>query len=135
MLTTILLGGMTHHYIGSSLPYCNKINDLGTITNPYVVVMAGDTKIKSGFILGTDSACGTIVGPVSSIRLADNLDFVLGAYNTNFRKFNDLGIEPSTVTGLTPIIGFNYKIPITTKISLDNILSFRIVSQALSTSF
>lgn len=135
MILTLIYGGITHHYLSSNLPYCNRINNLGTIANPYVVVMGGNDNVKAGFILGTDSACGAIAGPVSSLRLSDNLDFIIGAYNTNFRKFEELGIQPPTIAGLTPIIGLNYKIPITKNINLENIFSFGIISQALSVSF
>lgn len=135
MITTILLGGITHHYLGSNLPYCNRINSVGTITNPYVVAMSGVEKAKAGFIFGTDSACGTIVGPVSSFKLGDNIDFIAGAYNTNYRQFNELGIVPSTIAGLTPILGINYKIKLNENLSLDNIISVGIISHALSVSF
>lgn len=135
MLTTILLGGLTHHFLGSSLPYCNRVNNFGSIVNPYAVVMKGTEDVRVGFILGTDSACGTIVGPVSSFKLSDNIDFIAGAYNTNFKEFNKLGIKPPNIVGLTPMIGINYKIKLNKSISLDNIISFGIVSHAVSFSF
>lgn len=135
MLTTILLGGLTHHYIGSNLPYCNRINSVGTITNPYVVVMNGTETAKAGFIFGVDSACGTIAGPVSSFKLSENVDFIAGAYNTNFKQFRDLGIEPPTFAGITPVIGINYKLRLSDRVSLDNIVSFGIISHAISLSF
>lgn len=135
MITTILLGGITHHYLGSSLPYCNTINNVGTIVNPYIVTMSGTNKAKVGFIAGTDSACGRITGPVASFNLASNLDFIVGGYNTNFKEFNDIGIKPISIKGITPILGLNYKIPLTNNISLDNIISVGIVSHAISFSF
>jgi len=135
MLTTILLGGITHHYIGSSLPYCNRLTDFGTITNPCIAAMVGSTNAKAGFIAGKDSACGNIVGPVASFYVANNLDFVVGGYNTNFKKFHNLGIEPPSFIGLTPIIGLDYKININKNVSLDTIMSVGIVSHALSISF
>lgn len=135
MITTILLGGITHHYLGSSLPYCNAINNVGTIVNPYIVVMSGTNKTKAGFIVGTDSACGRIAGPVASFNLASNLDFIVGGYNTNFKEFKNSGIEPVSIRGITPILGLNYKIPLINNISLDNIISVGIVSHAISFSF
>lgn len=135
MLTTILLGGLTHHFLGSSLPYCNRINNFGSIVNPYAVVMRGTEDLKAGFILGTDSACGSIVGPVSSFKLSDNVDFIAGAYNTNFKEFNKLGIEPPSIAGLTPIVGINYKVKLNKTLSLNNIVSVGIISHAISFSF
>ncbi len=135
MITTILLGGITHHYLGSNLPYCNRVNSFGTIVNPYIVAMSGTDKVKAGFILGTDSACGSIVGPVSSFKLSENVDFIAGAYNTNFKEFNKLGIEPPSIAGLTPILGVNYKIKLNETLSLDNIISVGIISHAISFSF
>lgn len=135
MLTTILLGGITHHYMGSNLPFCNRINDVGTITNPYIVAMRGTSEFKAGMILGTDSACGFIAGPISSLRITNNLDFILGAYNTNFKEFNDLGIRPATVWGVTPVFGLDYKIKLSDRVSLDNLISIGIISHAISVSF
>lgn len=135
MLTTILLGGLTHHFLGSNLPYCNRINNFGSIVNPYAVVMRGTEDLKAGFILGTDSACGSIVGPVSSFKLSDNVDFIAGVYNTNFREFNKLGIEPPSIAGLTPVLGINYKVKLNKTLSLDNIVSIGIISHAISFSF
>ena len=135
MLTTISLGGLTHHFLGSNLPYCNRINNFGSIVNPYAVVMRGTEDLKAGFILGTDSACGSIVGPVSSFKLSDNVDFIAGAYNTNFKEFNKLGIEPPSIAGLTPIVGINYKVKLNKTLSLDNIVSIGIISHAISFSF
>ena len=135
MLTTILLGGLTHHFLGSSLPYCNRVNNFGSIVNPYAVVMTGTEDLKAGFILGTDSACGTIAGPISSFKLSDNVDFIAGFYNTNFREFNKIGIEPPNIAGLTPVVGINYKVRLSKSISLDNIISVGIVSHAVSFSF
>jgi hypothetical protein len=135
MITTILLGGITHHYLGSSLPYCNRINSVGTITNPYATVMSGDKESRYGFIFGTDSACGVIVGPISSFAIDNNLDFIVGAYNTNHGKFNSLGIQPPTFFGLTPVVGINYNIRLSENLSLNNIISIGIVSHALSVDF
>jgi hypothetical protein len=135
MIATVLLGGITHHYLGSSLPYCNKINNVGTIVNPYIAAMAGNRKRKVGFIFGTDSACGNIIGPVSSFAIYKNVDFILGAYNTNFKKFNELQIKPPTVLGITPIVGMNYKIKLSKNIDLNNIVSVGILSHAISMDF
>lgn len=97
--------------------------------------MRGREDLRVGFILGTDSACGTIVGPISSFKLSDNIDFIAGAYNTNFKEFNKLRIEPPNIAGLTPMVGINYKIKLNKNISLNNIISIGIISQALSISF
>ena len=132
---SLIIGGITHHYLGSSLPYCNRVNNFGTITNPYVVAMKGNEKVKAGFILGTDSACGVISGPISSFKLTNNFDFIAGAYNTNYKQFNDLEIKPVTFGGITPVLGVNYKIQLMNNIALNNIISVGIVSHALSISF
>lgn len=135
LITTILIGGLTHHYLGSSLPYCNKVTNFGSIVNPYTVVMRGTEDLRAGFILGTDSACGTIAGPIVSFKKTENVDFVMGFYNTNFRNFHERNIAPPSIFNATPIVGLNYKIPITKNIKLENVVSFGIISQALSISF
>lgn len=140
-MISLLLGGITHHFIGSSLPYCGRINnnDFGTIQNSYVIGMIGDDDLKIGIISGKDSACANIVGPVVSARMAENLDFVLGAYNTNFKSFHKLGIQPPSINGQTPIVGLNYKINLydgdNFKVNINNIVSVGIVSHALSIDF
>jgi hypothetical protein len=135
MLTTIILGGITHHYVGSSLPYCNRINNVGTIHNEYVVAMTGNSKSKIGFIKGKDSACGDIFGPISSFKMIDSVDFILGGYNTNFKDFKKLDIVPFSIGSVTPVVGFDYKIDITKNLQIHNIISFGIVSHAIGLSF
>lgn len=135
MTASILLGFLTHHYIGSNLNYCNSINSYGTIHNPYVVAMVGISDYKLGFIKGKDSACGDIFGPVSSFKLRDNLDFIAGGYNTNFEEFERLGTKPPSISGITPVLGLNYKIPLTNNINLNNIVSIGIITHAISVDF
>lgn len=135
MTASILLGFLTHHYIGHNLNYCNSINSYGTIHNPYAVVLVGNKKNKLGFIKGKDSACGDIFGPVGSIGLSDNVDFVAGGYNTNFKEFEKLGTKPPSINGITPVLGLNYKIPITNNIKLNNIISIGIITHAISIDF
>jgi hypothetical protein len=134
-MISILLGGITHHYIGSNFNYCNKINNYGTIANPYAVVLAGDENKKLGAILGKDSACGNIFGPMSSIRLSNNIDFIAGFYNTNKEKFEKIGLVSPSIYGVTPVVGANYKIPITKKVSLNNIISIGVITHAISFNF
>jgi len=134
-MISLILGGITHHFIGSNLPYCNRINDFGTIHNEYVVVMAGSSEAKVGFIKGKDSACGDILGPISSFKMSDNIDFILGGYNTNFKDFEKLGIIPFSVGSITPVMGIDYKIPITKNLEIHNIISFGIISHAIGLSF
>lgn len=134
-MISLLFGGITHHFIGSNLPYCNRINSVGTIHNEYIVAMAGNSKTKIGFIKGKDSACGDIFGPVSSFKMSDNTDFVLGGYNTNFDDFKKLGIIPFSIGSVTPVVGFDYKIPITKNLEIHNIVSFGIISHSIGLSF
>lgn len=134
-MISLILGGITHHFIGSSLPYCNRINNVGTIHNEYIVAMIGDSDGKVGFIKGKDSACGDIIGPISSFKMSDNVDFILGGYNTNFKDFEKLGIVPFSFGSITPVIGFDYKIEITRNLHIHNIVSFGIISHGIGISF
>ena len=138
-MISILLGGLTHPYINSHLNYCNTVNSYGSIQNNYVVAIAGDRGKKLGFILGKDSACGNIFGPVSSFNISGNLDFVLGGYNTNFKEFDKLRIKPSSIFGITPIVGLNYKVDLyrhnNFEVKLDNIVSLGIITHAVSFNF
>lgn len=139
MLTTLLLGGITHHYFGHDLNYCNLINDVGTIQNNYVGVLVGSKDFQFGMIAGKDSACGDIVGPIASFNVNDRFSFIAGGYNTNHQKFDNRGINPVTSGDITPVLGFDYKIPLyksdKTTISLDNIISIGIITQAITFSF
>ena len=139
MIVSLILGGITHHYLGHSLPYCNTINSVGTIKNPYAIVMAGDKDAKIGFLKGKDSACGDIYGPISSFRLSDSFDFILGGYNTNFKEFNDRGITPPSIGGVTPVVGLNYSLPLyeseTVKASFDTLFSIGIITHGVKFTF
>ncbi len=117
-MISLIYGGITHHYLASNLPYCNRINNVGTIHNEYVIALAGNNKAKFGFLNGKDSACGNIFGPISSFNIRKNIDIMVGGYNTNFNEFNKLGIVPVHVGNITPVIGANFKIPITNYFSM-----------------
>lgn len=134
-MISILYGGITHHYIGSNLPYCKRLNNYGTIHNEYVIGLVGTEKTKVGVISGKDSSCGSIIGPISSFKLADNLEFIAGGYNTNFKKFREIGIEPPSFNGITPVIGLDYRIRLTKNISIDNLFSVGIITHALRVDF
>lgn len=139
MIVSLILGGITHHYLGHNLPYCNTINSVGTIKNPYAIVMAGNKNAKIGFLKGKDSVCGDIYGPISSFRLSGSFDFILGWYNTNFKKFNDRGIVPPSIGGVTPVVGFNYSLPLyqgkIVRASFDTLLSVGIITHAIKFTF
>jgi hypothetical protein len=139
MLTTIILGGITHHYIAPKLNYCNTINNIGTIQNNYIGVMVGNKRFQGGFIKGKDSACANITGLISSYNLSDNFNFMVGGYNTNFKEFEQRNMVPPSVFGVTPIVGVNYKIPLyenkKTKISLDTLFSVGIVTHGIAVTF
>jgi hypothetical protein len=137
MVLSLLYGGITHHYLASSLPYCNRINDnsFGTIHNEYVIGLIGNEKSKIGLISGKDSACGNILGPITTTKISKNIDFVLGGYNTNFKKFHELGIQPPSFNGITPVVGFDYRIKLTKNISIDNLISLGIITHSLRVDF
>lgn len=134
-MISLIYGGITHHYLASNLPYCNRINNVGTIHNEYIIALAGNNKAKFGFLNGKDSACGNIFGPISSFNVRKNIDIMVGGYNTNFNEFNKLGIIPVHVGNITPIIGANFKIPITKNIEINNLISIGIITHAISVSF
>jgi len=134
-MISIMLGGLTHHYIGSSFNYCNKLNDFGSIANPYTVVMAGTKNSKIGLITGKDSVCANILGPISSFYLKENLDVIVGGYNVNREEFKKRQIEPLSIGGFTPVLGVNYKLPITNNISINNLISFGIITQSIGINF
>jgi hypothetical protein len=128
-MISILYGGITHHYMAPKLNYCNTVNNVGTIHNEYIIAMAGTR----------DSACANIVGPIASFNVSENVDFMIGGYNTNFNAFEKRGMLPPNFNGITPIIGLNFKIPLIRQdnfeVSLDNLVSFGIITHALSVSF
>lgn len=134
-MISLLYGGITHHYLGSNLPYCNRINNFGTIHNEYFIGLVGSDEIKVGALVGKDSACGSIAGPVSTFKINPYFDLVLGGYNTNFNKFRKLGIEPPSVIGITPVAGIDFKLPVTKNISLDTIMSYGIITHAIRINF
>jgi hypothetical protein len=138
-MISLLYGGITHHFIGSNLNYCNSINSYGTIHNEYLIAMAGNKSTKIGIIKGKDSACGNILGPISSFSLSSNFEFVLGGYNTNFKDFEKLGIRPPSIAGFTPVIGLDFRLPLyeseNVKFSIDNLVSMGIITHALRVDF
>lgn len=141
MYAAILYGGITHHYIGSKFNYCNRIdnNNFGTINNEYFIAMVGSKDSKVGVIKGKDSACGNIFGAITSNSLSENVDFILGGYNANIEKFQKRGLVPPNVNGVTPVVGFNFKMPIhetpTYKISINNVVSYGIITHSLGIEF
>lgn len=139
MITSLIYGGITHHYLTHNFPYCNTINNVGTINNSYVIATIGSEKFKGGIISGTDSTCSPIMGLITQTKLTDNFDFVLGAYNANERAFEDLGITPISMYGHTPVVGVNYNITLYEKkdfkIKLHNLISIDIISHAIGIEF
>lgn len=135
MDASILLGGITHHYLAPKLNYCSTINSYGTITNPYVIALAGSPTIKAGFILGKDSACGNIAGPIISYSLSKNLEFVAGGYNANFNKFSERGLKPIQFYGVTPVVGLDYRVFLRKNVSIDTLVSYGIITHSLRVDF
>lgn len=131
MLFSLLIGGLTHHYIGSNLPYCNTVNNWGTIQHEYVAGMIGSKDFQAGIIVGKDSACGNIVGPITSTRINKNFSVVLGGYNTNYNDFRKKGIEPPSINGITPVAGMDYSLFLTENISLDTVVSIGIITHGI----
>jgi hypothetical protein len=138
-MVSIIYGGITHHYINSHYNYCNSLNNFGTIHNEYVIAMAGSSDVKFGFLKGKDSACGDIFGPISSFKMNDSVDFMLGGYNANYEDFEKLGMVPFSVAGVTPVIGLNFKLSIYKTpyfdVTLNNLVSVGIITHALSLDF
>ena len=135
MITSILLGGLTHHYLLPRGNYCNQINGQGSIVNPYVISMVGNERLKTGIILGRDSSCSNIFGSVSSVNLYKNIDLMVGAYNANTKQFNNIGLNPVEYYGITPILGIDYRIKLYKNITLDTLVSVGIVTHALRIDF
>jgi hypothetical protein len=104
-----------------------------------VIILAGDKDTKIGIINGKDSACGSIAGPVASFTISENFEFIAGGYNTNFKKFNDIGINPTSISGITPILGLDFRIPIyennKIRITIDNLISLGILTHSLRVDF
>jgi hypothetical protein len=138
-MISIIYGGITHHYLASNLPYCNRINNSGTIHNEYVIGLVGNEDVKIGILSGKDSACGNIVGPILAAKISENVDFMLGGYNTNFEKFHKLGIEPPSTGGYTPVVGLDFKLNLYKgeyfDIKIDNLISLGIITHAVSINF
>lgn len=134
-MITIMLGGLTHHYVGSNLNYCNKVSNFGSIINPYTVAMYGTKTKKAGIIVGKDSVCGNIIGPITSFSFNKSLDVIAGGYNTNKDKFNNRQIQPMSIGNITPVLGLNYKIPLSKSLSLNNVISFGIITHAIGIEF
>ena len=134
-MISILQGGITHHYTAPNLNYCNTINNVGSIYNQYTIVMVGSKNAKVGFLKGKDSVCANIAGPISSFRISNNVDFMLGGYNANSNAFRKRNMVPIEFGGVTPVVGFNFKIPITKSIEINNLVSIGIVTHAISVSF
>ena len=101
--------------------------------------MAGTDKFKAGILNGKDSACGNIFGPITSFKLKNNLEFIAGYYGTNFNKFRKINIEPPSYLGVTPIVGFDFRLPIYKNkksiISIDNLISMGIITHSLRVDF
>ena len=140
MLFELFLGGITHHTIAPQLNYCNVINkSTGTIKHRYGALLVGNEDFKIGGIIGQDSVCAPIRGLLSSTKITDNLQFMLGGYNVNTKQFLDRGIQPVKMYGITPLIGLAYKIPIyeneNIKTSFDTLISFGIISHGISVKF
>ena len=136
-MISLLYGGITHHYLNSHLPYCGRINNngIGTIHNEYFIGLVGSDEIKIGGLIGKDSACGNIYGPVATFKLNTYFDIVLGGYNTNKDDFYKLGIEPPSFLGVTPVAGIDFKLPINKHLSLDTIISCGIITHAMRVNF
>lgn len=139
MLFTLILGGITHHYMAPNLNYCNLINNSGTIKNNYAIAMVGDKSAKIGVIKGKDSACGDIFGAIGSLRISQQVDFMIGGYNTNFKAFQERNMIPPSIGGITPVFGLNFKIPLyknkNTAVEINNLVSIGIVTHAISFTF
>lgn len=135
MDASILLGGITHHYLQPSMNYCSTINKYGTIANPYVIGLAGSSTLKAGFILGKDSSCGNILGPIVSYSLLKNLEFIAGGYNANFDSFEGRGMKPIQRYGVTPILGLDYRVFLRKNVSIDTLVSYGIITHSLRIDF
>ncbi len=136
-MISLLYGGITHHYLNPDLAYCSRINNnnFGTIHNEYVIGLVGSEEIKIGGLVGKDSACANIYGPVMTFKLNTYFDFVLGGYNTNTKAFHKMGMEPPSINGVTPVIGIDFKLPLNRYLSLDTVISYGIITHAIRINF
>lgn len=138
-MVSLLYGTIVHHYINNNLRFCNEINEHGSVYNQTFVALIGDENKKIGFLKGNDCACGDIFGPISSFTLANNLEFLVGGYNTNYREFENLGIESPSILGITPVLGLDFRIPIyenkNFKVTIDNLVSIGTITHALRVDF
>lgn len=138
-MISLLYGGITHHYLGSNLNYCNLINKQGSIHNEYVIAMAGTKEFKMGILTGKDSACGNIIGPVSSTYLDENFEFILGGYNTNDQAFLKRNIQPPKFMGFTPVVGLDYNFSLykseNVEVEVHNLVSIGIITHAIGINF
>jgi hypothetical protein len=44
-------------------------------------------------------------------------------------------MKPPFINGITPVLGVNYKIPLTNNIKLNNVISIGIITHAISIDF
>jgi hypothetical protein len=51
------------------------------------------------------------------------------------KAFEKRGIIPPSFSGITPVVGVNFKIPITDNIKINNLVSIGIITHALSVEF
>ena len=120
------------------LNYCKKIGGLGTITNPYVIGMVGNTNSpwKVGGLVGKDSVCGNIGGVIATYEFNKNWELVVGGYNTNYKKFINRGFEPVTIgKTITPVVGLNHRLYLNKNISLNTTISLGIITHGLRFDF
>lgn len=138
-MVSILYGGITNHFIGSNLNYCNSLNKIGTIHNEYAIVLTGSKNKQIGFIKGKDSVCSNIFGIISSFRIDQNIRIIAGGYNTNTRDFEKRNIRPVSIKGYTPLIGMDYELPIykstNFEIVFHNLLSLGITTHSVGVNF
>lgn len=138
-MISLMFGAITNHFIGHDLNYCNKMNNVGTIHNEYVIAMAGSKDVQVGLIKGKDSVCADISGLISSFRLDDNFRLIIGGYNTNEKQFKQRGIEPPTINGITPVIGIDYEIYLhksdNLELVLHNLVSLGITTHSIGVNF
>jgi hypothetical protein len=97
--------------------------------------MTGNESVRGGVIAGKDSACGDIVGPIGAVSVTESVQVVVGAYNTNTKKFADRGIQAPSLAGATPVLGFDYSIPLTKRVFLDTIVSLGVITHAIRVTF
>jgi hypothetical protein len=71
--------------------------------------------------------------------LSEDVEFLIGGYNTNFKDFEKLGIQPPSISGITPVVGLDFRIPIyedrDVKFTIDNLVSIGIITHAIRVDF